>query len=718
MQRDVAVKVIKPELVDNPEFIRRFEIEAQLVARLEHLHIVPLHDYWRDADGAYLVMRLLGGGNLKDALSDGSFTVAQTVKVAQEIGGALAAAHSSGVVHRDIKPANVLLDDAGNTYLSDFGIAKDLGSDAAVTRSGQALGSPAYMAPEQLRSEPPSPQTDIYALGLLVYEMLAGSHPFDIDSLVRLIDDQMTAPLPALEGEVEGVPTGIDEVLGRATAKPPLQRFSDVSEFLEALVGVAGPDVRAERVVPLSAPNLFKGLRAFQESDAADFFGRTELIDRFVGRLDGERFLAVVGPSGSGKSSVVRAGLMPALRSGVIDGSESWLVADFIPGLRPFEELEAALLRVAVNPPSTLLEQLQRDEGGLRSVIKRILPPGTELLLVIDQFEEVFTLTDDATRDLFVANLLGAIGDERTPIRLVVTLRADFYDRPLQFEELGELMRTRTETVLPLGRAGIEEAVTGPASRVGVPVDPDLVPEIAADLADEPGALPLLQYALTQVFDARRGGNLSVETYRDVGGVSGALAKRAEELYAGLDEDNRAATRQVFLQLVTLGEGTGDTRRRVPVPDLEALGTVRGILSVYGDARLLSFDRDPTTRTPTVEVAHEALLTEWDTLRAWIDESRDDLRTHRRLSATAADWKDSGGDPSFLLTGSRLTNLREWANTTTLTNYCPGADRRGRAGQHRVAEQRHRQPARWRHVRIRNRFHHPHTDFPLPRPGP
>ena len=232
VQRDVAVKVIKPELVDNPEFIRRFEIEAQLVARLEHLHIVPLHDYWRDADGAYLVMRLLGGGNLKDALSDGSFTVSQTVKVAQEIGGALAAAHASGVVHRDIKPANVLLDDAGNTYLSDFGIAKDLGSDARVTRSGQALGSPAYMAPEQLRAEPPSAQTDIYALGLLVYEMLAGSHPFDIDSLVRLIDDQMTAPLPALEGEVEGVPTGIDEVLAglrrnpRCSVSPTSARFS------------------------------------------------------------------------------------------------------------------------------------------------------------------------------------------------------------------------------------------------------------------------------------------------------------------------------------------------------------------------------------------------------------------------------------------------------------------------------------------------------------
>ena len=305
----------------------------------------------------------------------------------------------------------------------------------------------------------------------------------------------------------------------------------------------------------------------------------------------------------------------------------------------------------------------------------------------------MFTLTDDATRDLFIASLLGAIGDERTPIRLVVTLRADFYDRPLQFEELGELMRTRTETVLPLGRAGIDEAVTGPASRVGVPVDPDLVPEIAADLADEPGALPLLQYALTQVFDARRGRTLSLETYRDVGGVSGALAKRAEELYSALEEENQAATRQVFLQLVTLGEGTGDTRRRVPVPDLEALGTVRDILSVYGDARLLSFDRDPTTRTPTVVVAHEALLTEWNRLRAWIDDGRDDLRVSRRLAGTTTEWEDSGRDPSFLLTGSRLTNLREWAETTSLT-IGPGEQALLDASIQRATEEEHAEAAR------------------------
>jgi len=316
------------------------------------------------------------GGNLKDRLAEGPFTMAQTLKVVGEVGGALAVAHRSGVIHRDIKPANILLDDAGNAYLSDFGIAKDLAGNAEATRTGKGFGTPAYMAPEQLRSEPPpSPQTDIYALGLLVYEMVAGSHPFESDSLVRVIDAQLTEPVPALEGGGNDVPAGIDAVLTEATQKSPTQRFASVGEFLDALDEIGGAAGRADLVAPMSAPNPFKGLRAFQESDAVDFFGRTALIDRLVGRLDGERFLAVIGPSGSGKSSVVRAGLIPALRRGALDGSEGWLIADFTPGPRPFLELEAALLRVAVNPPATLLEQLRRDPDGLRSAIKRILPP-------------------------------------------------------------------------------------------------------------------------------------------------------------------------------------------------------------------------------------------------------------------------------------------------------------------------------------------------------
>ena len=186
----------------------------------------------------------------------------------------------------------------------------------------------------------------------------------------------------------------------------------------------------------------------------------------------------MVGPSGSGKSCVVRAGLIPALRRGGLPGSEHWFVIEMLPGAHPLEELEAALLRVAVNPPRSLLEQLREDERGLLRAVKRVLPdePETELVLVIDQFEELFTLVEDeAARAHFLDSLVAAVTDPRSRVRVVVTLRADFYDRPLLLSGFGELMRERTEVVLPLTAEELEQAIVGPAERAGLALEPELV---------------------------------------------------------------------------------------------------------------------------------------------------------------------------------------------------------------------------------------------------
>jgi serine/threonine protein kinase len=179
VKREVAVKIILPEFANRPDFIRRFESEAQLVAQLEHLHIVPLYDYWRDPGGAYLVMRLMKGGSLEDSLREnGAWNQEQAARLVDQVASALEAAHHQGVVHRDLKPANILLDEESNAYLSDFGIAKELGSDRGATATGAILGTPAYITPEQIQSQPVTPQTDIYALGVLLYELLVGGHPF------------------------------------------------------------------------------------------------------------------------------------------------------------------------------------------------------------------------------------------------------------------------------------------------------------------------------------------------------------------------------------------------------------------------------------------------------------------------------------------------------------------------------------------------------------
>jgi DNA-binding SARP family transcriptional activator/ABC-type glycerol-3-phosphate transport system substrate-binding protein len=673
--REVAVKVMGPRIADLPEFIRRFDVEAQLIARLEHPHIVPLHDYWREPDGAYVVMRYLRGGSLRHALTHGPLETDRAVRITDQIALALAAAHRSGVIHRALKPANILFDEDGNAFLSDFGIAKDL----AALRVGDDRGAPSpfayYMSPEEARGEALTQLADIYCLGIVVYEALTGRHPFADTRPVELLDVIAREPLPPARSLRPELSASVDEVIARATAPDPSERYGDVLELASALrEALTAAPIGPLQKEDLQLRNPYKGLHAFDEADAGDFFGREASVEELVAMMAegtaGNRFLAVVGPSGSGKSSVVRAGLIPALRGGAVPGSDEWFVVDMVPGAHPFDELAAALVRIAVDPGPAFAERLRRDDGDLVRVAGEVLPPdGSELLLVIDQFEELFSLvSDEEQRARFLAAIVAAASDPESRVRVVVTLRADFYDRPLQYRGFGELLAGRTYATAPLSIEELEQAVSGPAEAVGLGLDPALLTEIVAEVAGRPGGLPLLQYALTELFEGRPGPTLTLESYRRVGGVSGALARRAEALYERLDQGGKEATRQLLLRLVTVGEsGSESTRRRVLQSELTSLGVEHGSMTAamdaFGARRLLAFDRDPRTRGPTVEVAHEALLGEWARLRDWIEASREELRLHGRLSFSASEWMEAGRSDDYLLTGDRLTQAEEGIRT-------------------------------------------------------
>ncbi len=655
--REVAIKVIRPELINQAAFIRRFEADAQLVAQLEHPHVVSLYDFWRDPEGAYLVTRWLRGGSLEHALERGPWKLEAASRLLAQIGSALAYAHRQGVVHRDLRPANVLLDEDGYAYLSDFGIAARL-SDLDDPRH-LAGGSRAYLPPEEITGEAHTPRSDLYGLGLLTFELLTGERP------------PMDAPLPPLTSVRPELPNLLGAVIARATALDPGERYASVDEFLTAFARTAGTDTPALAETYTPAENPYKGLRAFGESDAEHFFGRDALVDQLLSAVAEQRLVAVVGPSGIGKSSVVTAGLVPALRKGALPGSDRWLVADLFPGAHPFEELAGALLRVAVERPDDLVEELGRDELGIRRAVKRILPAGSELLLVVDQFEELFTLTtDEEVRRRFLDGLTALAADPRAPVRLVVTLRADFLDHPLRYPEFGELLGAGLVTVPAPSEDELAEAVERPAATVGVRFEPGLVSQIAADVHDQPGALPLLQYALTELFAARTSDLLTLEGYRATGGVVGALGRRAEELYARLDTPAQRACRQVFLRLVSVDPTGQDTRRRVRRRELRGLelepDALERILGRYGEHRLLSFDREPLTRTPTVEVAHEAILSQWERLRGWIDERREDLLLHRRLVEGVQEWEDAERDAEYLPREGRLAQFESWAAGTDL----------------------------------------------------
>lgn len=642
--RDVAVKVIKSRYSNQADFVRRFEAEAKLVASLEHPSIVPVFDFWRDPHGAYLVMRLMGGGSLDRTTT---WDLGGVMRMTEQVGAGLGYAHRRGLVHADLHPGNVLLDSDGNACLVDFGLAANLGGELATPPDG-------YASPEQQRGEIPSPASDLFGLGRLVYRLLSG-------------EDPGARPALSMRDVRPDIPIEVGDVLLRATDENPAARFENVEQFLEELRAAVG-SAHVEPVREMRNP--YKGLRAFAEADAPDFFGRERLVEECVEEIGRSRLVGVVGPSGSGKSSLVQAGVVPALRSGLLPGSNQWLIATLYPGTDPFAELADALLRVSVEQPDNLVGML-RDPERLVGTVDGVLAGEGDLLLVVDQFEELFTLcSDEDEQRRFMEALRMLAIDPESRARVVVVLRADFYASPLQYQPFGDLLRSALVSITPPSPEELSRAIADPAEQVGLEVEPDLVAEIVLDVSEQPGGLPLMEYALTRLFDQRSQSLLTPDVYRRTGGVSGALEAWPEELFARLDDTAQAAARQLWLRLVTVDETGQDTRRRVALSELHQLGfapgVVDGILDRYGSARLLTFDRDPLTRAPTVEVAHEALLQAWPRLREWIEDRREGLVLQRRFRAAHRDWENSGKDVDYLLEGGRLHQFEAWSHESDL----------------------------------------------------
>jgi DNA-binding SARP family transcriptional activator/WD40 repeat protein/tRNA A-37 threonylcarbamoyl transferase component Bud32 len=698
LERDVAVKVIRAELANRPEFVRRFTAEAQMIARIEHPSIVPLYDYWREPDHAYLVMRLMTGGTLEQRLDRGPLDLSSAVNVVDQIAAALDAAHRLGVVHRDVKPENIMFDDEGRAYLADFGIALEA-AERSRPEAALSEGSPLFASPEQLRREPAGPESDVFSLGIVAFTMLAGDVPFvDARDDAERLRRQLHELLPMVSDRRSGVPVAVDGVIAIATAKDPDDRYPSAAAFAAALraAAQAGDPGRA-RIATLVHRNPYKGLRPFDETDAGDFFGRSRLVDELAAALADRSVVAVVGPSGAGKSSVVRAGLVPALRRGAVAGSREWFVTTMTPGRHAFEALETALLRIAVNPPGTLLDQLRSSPRGLLRATRRVLPDdSTILFLIVDQFEELFTNeVDPADRDAFLQALVTATSEPGTPVRLALTLRADFYDRPLQHPVFAPLLKTSAVTVTPLAPDELERAIVEPAASIGVDFEPGLVARMVADFTSRPGALPLLQYTLTRLIDGADGETLRETDYEAMGGLAGSLGGRAEQLWDECDADEQTAARRLFERLVTLGEGTEDTRRRVLRSELGDADSTEAVLDRFGRARLLTFDRDPATREPTVEVAHEALIQRWPRLREWLDEDRDVLRSHRHLTMASTTWIDRGREGSELYRGSRLDHVEQLAAAGRLAlNYTEAEFLAASSAQRDREEHERRQRAR------------------------
>jgi WD40 repeat protein/DNA-binding SARP family transcriptional activator len=424
----------------------------------------------------------------------------------------------------------------------------------------------------------------------------------------------------------------------------------------------AGPARDGRAPIPGTQVPPYKGLHYFTEADAPLFFGRERLVGLLVDYLLGHTFLAVVGASGSGKSSLVRAGLVPALRAQAANGAGAAhaVVRILTPGRSPLHSLASALAAEGAGPAAVaaVREELAQDPAALR----RLAAGGTSWLLVVDQFEELFTLCrDEAERRTFIGNLvaLTVAGDDgavEPASRVVITLRADFYAHCASYSQLRQALERQQFYIGPMTASELRRAIELPAQRAGLEFQSGLVDLILRDVDDEPGALPLLSHALLETWRRRRGRQLVLAGYAGAGGVHGAIARTAEQVYQDLPPEHQALARRIFLRLTELGEGTEATRRRAALTELLAYARpVEVVLQRLAEARLIIIGEE------AAEVAHEALIRAWPTLQAWLAEDGDGLRLHRRLTEAAQSWAALDHDPEELYRGARLVQAREWA---------------------------------------------------------
>ncbi len=474
-------------------------------------------------------------------------------------------------------------------------------------------------------------------------------------------------------------------------------RMSDDASLFEEVVTILqqsepGPETTAEsspgavqEQVPTSEPrNPYKGLQAFRQEDQHDFFGRDALIDKLTGTLaetlriggsgkPNERLLAIIGPSGSGKSSVMMAGLLPRLRAGGVPDSEAWIFLDpIVPGTHPLESLALAL---AEPLPERSLLSIRQDLGedsarGLHQLTMALTHSrSTRVLLCVDQFEELFTQTSaQEEREQFLELLVTALSEPRGPVIIVLTLRADFYERVLNSSTLGPLIERHQCAIFPMNIQELRMVIEQPAQLADVHLtfEGDLVGDLLFEMQGQIDALPLLEFTLDQLFQRRCGHQLTRAAYQEIGGVKGALVKQAESTYASLpSEEHRRLARTLFLRLIEPGTTEQDTtRRRAARSELELADPKETVLleevsEAFLRARLLT--STSVAGTAVLEVSHEALIREWPRLAVWLQDAREDIRLQQTISENAVNWQEKGKSRDRLYRGHQFVEAQAWA---------------------------------------------------------
>jgi len=714
--RKVAIKFLSS---NNPELTARFIVEARATARCSHENIIVIYEVGEHRGSPFMVLEYLQGAPLTQLVQEGrKLPAAQAIELMVPVVRALTVAHAHDIVHRDLKPDNIFVTDSGTVKVLDFGIAKllhggglDEGAPPAqamtaapaesrlagkreLTRRGTMVGTLPYMSPEQWGAAGGivDHQTDLWSIGIILFEMVAGHHPlaprvgWDL-----MITGVLQEPMPSVRSACPSLPDELADVIERCLQKSKAQRFATARELLDALEPLLpGRFVRRLR----SDESPYAGLKSFQESDAHRFFGRARDAAAAVARLRDVPLLGIVGPSGVGKSSFVRAGIVPALKA----SGEQWSRLSLRPGRSPMAALANALAPLVnadtqssqssqsstssgmpigsipatgdVSQQQQLLERLYSEPGFLGTALRaRARQRNQHILVFVDQFEELYTqVTDPRERLAFTACLAGVCDDVTTPLRLVLSLRSDFLDFVAEAPALMAELTHGLFFLTPPNRDGLRDALIQPAEMAGYQFEsPAMVESMLDHLEHTPGALPLLQFAASQLWEMRDRERrlLTSASYDRIGGIAGALASHADAVLAECTAREQALTRTLFLRLITPER----TRAIVPVSELYELSPDHAELHRVIDrlvrSRLLvgqttASESGGTTAGGSVEIVHESLIQSWPLLRRWLDETQEDAAFLEQLRNAAKQWHARGCPQGLLWRGEAMAEAKHW----------------------------------------------------------
>ncbi|MBL0216311.1 MAG: protein kinase [Myxococcales bacterium] len=681
--RRVAMKFLRQ--ID-PEVVDRFVIEARATARCNHDNIVIIHEVDEYEGAPYMVLEYLEGKSLRDLM--GPFgagipmTASRVIELMVSVARALVHAHSLGIVHRDLKPENVLVTSGGTVKVLDFGIAKALAGQArgelgrssypvlstdsspTLTLAGAMVGTLPYMSPEQLGLEDIDGRSDLFSVGVIMFEMLLGAHPIEPLSREALFANLASSePMPSARVVLPSIPAALADVIDHCLQKRKADRIHSAEILVERLEALL-PNRSGRRLAEGESP--FPGLTAFQESDADRFFGRSQEVGRMLAKLRELPLTGIIGPSGVGKSSFVRAGVGPALKA----SGELWDIITLRPGRHPLAALANVVERwgpglLGSSEHVGVIERLRHEPGYLGSLLRsRARTSGSHIPLFVDQFEELYTLVPDLEeRRAFTAALAAVADDTGAPLRVVVSMRSDFLDRVSEDAAFAEHLSRGLVFLAPPDREGLAEALQAPVEMVGYEFEaPAIVDDMLSSLARAPGALPLLQFAASKLWEARDRERhlLTTASYEAIGGISGALATHADDVVAAMNANARRITQRVLRHLVTPER----TRAVVELADLLQLDDQADEVSRAIDqlvaARLLVVHDGGDATGGTVEIVHESLIERWPTLRRWLDEDHDEATFLAEVGAAAKQWDARGRQPGLLWRGAAMEEARRW----------------------------------------------------------